>query len=224
MNALQLVNEVLMNLDAEEALSLDSAQGITKRALSWVNTAIAHIFNQSTSWSFREGRGTLSTVQGQEAYTFASTVDVDSIKFINYADTGQPLRYLDYEEWFKRYHLFGYAPSDLNLQERPGCYTLIEQQLLLWPIPDQAYNLEFGYQKNPEILGADTDTTAVPDKWHPLIVQGALYFGKLFLGDPDATAQAVILNKGIKDMLSQNRRYGGRTPGLRPDGLPISEV
>ena len=131
MNALQLVNTVLTNLDSEEVSTLSGASGIASRALSWVNTAIAHIYNQSTQWSFREAQGSLDVTPGQGSYTFPSDVDMDSIKYVIYTGTAMPLQYMDYESWFRRGVMFPLSAT--NGIQQPACYTFIGQNILLWP-------------------------------------------------------------------------------------------
>lgn len=207
MNYLELVNEVLSELDAPGVTTLVGASGITKRAMGWINQVIFDIYSRSNDWSFREASTTLSTIAATAAYNLPSTVDTDSIKSLTRQNGQTPLQYIDYETWEELA-----AHSGI-----PNAFTLFQNQLFLYPIPDSAYTLTYRYQRNPVRLVNDTDTPAIFDKWHYVIVHGAAYKAKLFLNDEDQQDQRVIYEQGVKKMLNHNRDMLGRVTGMNPE-------
>jgi hypothetical protein len=207
MNYLELVNEVLQELDAQPVATLVGATGLVRRAMTWVNRTMVDIASRSNDWSFREAETTLNMTPNVAMVALPNTVDADTIKTVADAATGVPLASVDYEFW-----------ETLSLASGPPLvYSLFSQQLLLYPTPTQAGSLVLRYQLNPVKLVNNTDLPLIPEKWHHVIVSGAVFYGKLFLSDPDYKDQFILYEQQIKSMLSHNRDGLGRHPGMMPE-------
>ena len=78
-----------------------------------------------------------------------------------------------------------------------------DNNYLLYPLPDKQYTLAFDYFTFPDDLAAHGDTTTIPDRFLPVIVDGATAFVYQYRGE----MQQYQLNfdrfeDGIKNMQS----------------------
>tara|TARA_Y100000004_G_C8901864_1_gene406761 strand:+ start:104 stop:1030 length:927 start_codon:yes stop_codon:yes gene_type:complete len=78
-----------------------------------------------------------------------------------------------------------------------------DNNFLLFPYPDKAYELKFEFFKIPTTLSAATDVPAIPEQFQQVIVDGATAYGYQYRGE----AQQYQLNfarfeEGIKHMQS----------------------
>ena len=76
-----------------------------------------------------------------------------------------------------------------------------DNNYLLYPFPDKSYSIKFDYYTFPTELTAHGDTTSIPDRFSPVIVDGATAFVYQYRGE----AQQYQLNmtrfeQGIKNM------------------------
>ena len=97
-----------------------------------------------------------------------------------------------------------------------------DNNYLLFPYPDKAYNLVFDYYTFPSDLSAHGDITTVPDRFAPVVVDGATAFVYQYRGE----LQQYQLNferfeQGIKNMQSlliNKYEYLRSTVVARPRG------
>ena len=76
-----------------------------------------------------------------------------------------------------------------------------DNNYLLYPFPDKSYSIKFDYYTFPAELTAHGDTTSIPDRFSPVIIDGATAFVYQFRGE----TQQYQLNmqrfeQGIKNM------------------------
>jgi len=76
-----------------------------------------------------------------------------------------------------------------------------DNNYLLYPFPDKSYSIKFDYYTFPAELTAHGDTTSIPDRFSPVIIDGATAFVYQYRGE----AQQYQLNmtrfeQGIKNM------------------------
>jgi len=78
-----------------------------------------------------------------------------------------------------------------------------DNNYLLYPYPDKQYTLAFDYYTFPSDLSAHGDTTTIPDRFAPVIVDGATAFAYQYRGE---TGQYQLnfqrFEQGIKNMQS----------------------
>jgi hypothetical protein len=212
MNYLELVNETLSELDTPTIATLTGATGLPRRVMRWVNRIIFDIFNRSNDWSFREGDGFLNTVAGVDTYDLPfEWVDPDSLKSVILQATNIPLHFMDYED------------LDRSRSGMPLCYSVFKNQLILSPKPNGVFTIKYTYQVKPKNLVLDTDQPYIPEKWHYVIVDGAVYRAKLFLNDEDFRDQQALYEQGIKLMQAHNRDQLGRETGMEMEAGWIDE-
>jgi hypothetical protein len=72
----------------------------------------------------------------------------------------------------------------------------------LWPFPNKAYTLSFDYFTSPSSdLSAHGDTTAIPDKFGHVIVDGAVSYTYLYRSEvPLYERSFALFREGIKNM------------------------
>jgi hypothetical protein len=55
--------------------------------------------------------------------------------------------------------------------------------ILLYPFPNKAYTIKFDYYTYPTDLSAYGDTTSIPDRFAPVIIDGATAFVYQYRGE-----------------------------------------
>jgi len=71
------------------------------------------------------------------------------------------------------------------------------------PTPDATYALEVHYRKIPAAMTSDSATTEIGDEWDDVIVQMAVYYGKLWTSDYEgAKVVAADVNDRIASLVS----------------------
>ena len=72
----------------------------------------------------------------------------------------------------------------------------------LWPFPNKAYTLSFDYFTHPSTdLSAHSDTTAIPDRFGHVIVDGAIAYAYLYRSEvPLYERSFALFQEGIKNM------------------------
>lgn len=112
--------------------------------------AIRHY--ESQRFNFNETATTLATSAGQTFVSFPSNlIALDYIQ-ITEASSDIELIYRDYD-WIKRANVS-------RTQSVPTHYTIYQNRIELFPIPDSAYSIPVSYIKRLSQLSADSDTNA----------------------------------------------------------------
>ena len=78
-----------------------------------------------------------------------------------------------------------------------------DNNYLLYPYPDKQYTLEFDYYTFPSDLSAHGDTTSIPDRFRPVIVDGATSYVYMYRGEQNHyQLNFERFEQGIKNMQS----------------------
>jgi len=78
-----------------------------------------------------------------------------------------------------------------------------DNNYLLYPYPDKAYTLVFDYYTFPADLSAQGDTTSIPERFAPVVVDGATSFVYQYRGETDQyQLNFQRFEQGIKNMQS----------------------
>ena len=97
-----------------------------------------------------------------------------------------------------------------------------DNNYLLHPYPDKAYTLNFDYFTFPSDLSAHGDTTTIPDRFAPVIVDGATAYVYQYRGELNQyQLNFERFEQGIKNMQSlliNKFEYVRSTIVLRPRG------
>jgi hypothetical protein len=60
-------------------------------------------------------------------------------------------------------------------EDHPRYYAMASDGFVLWPTPDDSYDLTIRYYGNITPLSADADVSAINPDWHDVMVSFALY-------------------------------------------------
>lgn len=129
-------------------------------------------------WPFLEANDntTFSTVVGQNIIDISAlggstpwrNIDAVRVQSDGTANSGQDMDYLQPQDMRSRETDYSDYPG------KPRNWTIIDQKLHLWPIPDMVYTLSIDYIIEPPDLVNPTDTPILPIPYHDVLVFGAL--------------------------------------------------
>lgn len=174
--------------DLKNRTDTASSDGLsTARQNTFLNAAYLHL-THPTIFRHREMQHTftLALVNGTQAYTFSPTagVNITGIRWVSQVEaaTDDPtarrtkLRPKD-EQWFQERSLSsGGAPRD---------YAVRANQILLSPVPganEAGQVLVVGSWREPAVLAADGDVTALSTLWDEILLLAARWRAELHLG------------------------------------------
>ena len=179
MNYLELCQAVAREMGVSEPASTSGQTGDARRIVEWVKNAWLEIQASSAEWNFLWKRVQFETLSGTSQYT-PSLNDVNvwdknyftAFKTTEGEGTETPLVYMPHRE---------YKRADVGTHEsaRPSHIVMMPNgDILLHPTPDDAYTVQLAYWKHPVTLSANTDTPAIPEFLHGIIVDKAIeYYG-----------------------------------------------
>lgn len=177
----------------------------------WINTARGQVAGDGQCIRFI---GTVPTIVGQRAYTFASLSFTNiaiggalSVRRINYAvGSGQKIVYLREWEWFDYYYLnnpvpVNGAPSHAAQHQQGGAGpgvgggagTAATGSFYLDPPPDAVYTLSCDCNCWPISLVDDTTIEAIPYSWTDAVPFLAAYYALMSSQTTEREAQAARL-------------------------------
>ena len=96
----------------------------------------------------------------------------------------------------------------------------LDNNYILYPFPDKAYTLKFDYFTFPTTMSAHGDTTTIPDRFAPVIIDGATSYVYQYRGEIEQyQLNFARFEQGIKNMqtlLVNKYEYVRSTVVLRP--------
>lgn len=169
------------------------------RIKNWVLDAYRELQTRMRDWGFMQREFSFITTPGIGTYT-AATLSTPLPSFANWKTDSlrcytqslgfpdeQVLPFRDYME-FRDLYLFG---ANRTLQQRPVLFTVDpNKNLLLGPLPDQAYVVNGLYYLASQTMVADSDEpTVIPEEFQDVIVYGAMMKYGYYEAAPEALAR-----------------------------------
>jgi len=204
-NYLGLVNDVLGRINETPLTSstLASASGIYSVVKEGVNNSIRSINQQTFNWPFNyiEEEDTLSV--GSMRYPYPSnskTVDFNTFRIKRsslFGNTTAYLKQMDYEEYLSRYIDDEYNSDNTSIRSIPrSIIRSPNQEFIVHPSPDQAYDLVYEHYILPVDLILYTDTPSLPQAFRHIVTEGAMIPVFKFQSDYENAdrAQASFIN------------------------------
>lgn len=160
---------------AGEVLSAVQALGYgtdTKTAqLTMLNQVQRRILN-ARRWTFALSAVTKTATAGQETVTFdtlATTQRIDAVRLLGTAGVSEPfqLEYVDASTIRQMLH-------DERATGTPKYWSRRGQAILLFPIPDAAYQLTIDTVANPTNAGTEADPVIIPDSHIDILIYGVI--------------------------------------------------
>ena len=180
----------LGGLQGTGPISVTTVQGTEEAIVQMVIESYTEIQNRRRDWEWMERSHSFFTGVGQEEYTYQnifgtatpdhSEYHKQSVRITDNEGTVRYLKYIDRDVLEARY-------LNNTDQKLPTEYTIdpSTQGLILRPIPDDVYTVDFRYQRTPEILSLDTDIPSLPAQFHDVIIYKALMKLAVYLGIPE---------------------------------------
>lgn len=162
-------------------------------------------FYEVRNWSFNSERSFVITSDGQANYAMPSDFVKPVFAKIKRGGT-----------WFtvdqKQWAYIEEIKYDDTTTSLPRYYALYDDQVWLYPIPDQSMTLDMAYVKKLPALAADGDESAWIDIAGDLIrARAEVYVNERHIRGQEAILAAQVLRAAERDELdSLERRYGGR--------------
>ena len=175
----------------------------TEHIKNGILRAIRHY--ERRPWWFNQKVATFSTVAGQEYYGASDLSDIPNIVRIESAlitNTGykSALKDMDYQsiDW-------GQTGTDTGV---PWYYTVFQNKIRLYPIPDAAYTVTLSYIYKLTELSLDADTNSWTTECEELIRQSAKKRIALDIMQADDLAGrfSILENQALDELLAENRR------------------
>lgn len=182
--------------------------GEYKMLIGWLDDAYERIQSEHVNWEFLWAAYTFDVSSGTASYTptAASITDhgswiVDDVRCYltatGYSDE-QEIYYVRWDD-FKRTYLFGSQREETG---RPIHFTVKpDDSMVFYPIPDDTYTIVGERYKAPVEFSADADEPVFPDKFHNILVWGALFFYGANYVEPDRYTHGENQYKKMKALM-----------------------
>jgi len=125
--------------------------------------------------------GTIQTVAGQESYAFpAGMLTVQQVRYVN----NLPMLIVPWDEYerTKSDFLLEYVP----INSSPYTCSIYQRKIWFFPQPDSSYAISVRGLKTLTELALNTDVPDLPDEFHRVIREFALYYEMKYENNPQA--------------------------------------
>jgi len=228
---LGLVNDVNGRVNEVPLTSSNfaSAEGYYSMAKEAVNSSIRYINQDKFTWPFNYVQQEDVLTAGVVRYPIpnnAKHVDYNTFRVkrsSTFGTTTQKLSQMDYEEFLDKYADAEYNTSNTSIRDIPKFIIRGPgNEYLVYPSPDQAYELVYEYYLLPVDLNLYTDVPTIPQAFRHIIIDGAMFYIYSFRGDiENADRSFNRFDMGLKDMRSI---YINRFEYLRDTRVPQRSV
>jgi len=202
MNFLQLVNRArqecgVQGSDLSTLSSLTSVE--SKRFYNWIQQAWSDLQSLREDWIFLRKNLQFTTVANQWEYDPALTplslsdfanFKVDSFRCSTVGSALADEYRLGFEPWDSFRNLYQFGAMRTNYSRPVQVSVTPEKHLALGMTPDQPYVITGEYFSSPVVLSADTDTPAIPTRFHMLLVYDAMSAYAAFESAPEVDTRA----------------------------------
>lgn len=179
MNFLQLCQRTRQEcgISGSGPITTVSQVGEMRRVVDWVNTAWLDIQLRPETWQWMRKGFTFGCVVGQHTYTpvqagisdFATWNTRHVRVYSGTTENEYSLTYMAYED-FREVYMRGVIASG-----KPTFFTVTpDKKLRFYPTPNDTYTIYGDYYRTPTELSADSDEPDMPERFHMLVVYGAM--------------------------------------------------
>ena len=209
MTYLELVNDLgrRVNETALTSTNFASATGYYGTAKDAINSSIRMLNQESFQWPFNYVETLDTLTAGTLRYSYpavAKTIDFNTFRVKRNDTFGNEtitLQRMDYEEYLAK-HVDDEYNTSTGIRNIPRYIIQAPgSQYIVWPSPDEAYELVYEYYSLPIDLVAHDDAPTTPDAYRHILVDGAMYHIEIFRNDNESAQMALgKFNRGIKAM------------------------
>lgn len=211
-NYLGLVNDVALRLNEQPLTSSNfaTAGGVHAAFREAVNSSIRHVNQAHYFWPFNHNLETEILTAGVSRYSLpenAKYVDFDSFRVRRDTDLnvgqGKRIRDISYIEYLNNYVDQEYETDATRGGVPRFVVRTPDQQFIIVPQPNEAYEVEYEYYMVPVDLLTYDDIPTVPEQFRHVIVDGAMYYAYMFRDNIEmANLSQSKFENGIKQMRS----------------------
>lgn len=209
-NYLGLVNDVCGRVNEVQLSSSNfaSATGFYNTAKEAINSSIRFINQDTFNWPFNwvEQKDTLTSGVLRYQYpTNAKLLDFNTFRIkrnSTFNNETQSLKTIDYEQYLSNFVDDEYNTSDTSIRDLPRLVARAPgNEYIIYPAPDNAYELIYEYYILPVDLILYTDVPTVPEAFRHVIVDGAMYYVYFFRGDTETADRLFVkFEEGLDNM------------------------
>lgn len=209
---LALVNDISRRVNETELTSSNfpTATGYYNTAKDAINSSIRLLNQEAFQWPFNYVEQEDTLTAGDLRYDYPSNVkDVDFNTFrikrnSTFGNDTVLLKPMDYEEYLAKHVDDEYNTTDTGIRTVPTRIIRAPgSQYIVYPSPDQAYELVYETYALPVDLILFSDVPDVPEAYRHILVDGAMYYVHLFRNDNEAARMSLDkFKEGIKNMRS----------------------
>lgn len=203
------VNEVPLTDD-----NFADARGFYSTAKEAINSSLTQINQDTFQWPFNYILSEQTLVPGVNRYPY--TYDTKWVDFNTFRlkenDTfnneTKLLRQVDYEEYLKHGVNHEYSTDEGKRSIPRYVARTPAQEFVVYPTPDEAYELVYEYYSTNVELILSTDVPTVPPQFRHIIIDGAMYYVYQFRNDlENSQFMYSKFQEGLKNMrkIYQNR-------------------
>lgn len=202
----------------------DPQQDIEILAKEYTKEVILQVYDVYKEWDFGLTKTTYSWPAGTVEKLFTdiddsiTDIDMNSIRAIFLSSTYNykqltPKYYDDYKAAYGRGEIL------TSKTGTPQYFSVFDKKLIIWPSASDTITIH--YQPSPLLPALAADTiTAVPAKYHDIIIDGVTARLAEQIGDDDFPLKQQIFQTRFNQMQDSNKRIGKRK-GIRPARMYI---
>jgi len=207
---LGLVNDAARRLN-ETALTssnFSTAKGFYPTLKEAVNSSIRHINQAHFFWPYNHNKEEIDLEAGVSRYAL-----VENAKYVDFGSfrvkrnttlnvgQGRRLPQLTYAEYLDTYLDQEYETDSTVGGVPRNIVRTPDEEFIIVPMPDKAYEIEYEYYMEPVDLENATDVPTIPERFRHVIVDGIMYYAYMFRDNIEmANLSQSKFENGIKNM------------------------
>ena len=166
----------------------------------------------------KEATSTVSTVVGTRRY--AMPAPFEALRFIALEDENG--KHFHLERWVRQHYETQYV-NDTDTRGQPTNYFREADDFILYPTPDAVFALTVGFWSIFDDLSDSNTTPELPQVWHEIILDGAIWRGWKRLGNYGKmreirAGQVALINSTTP--VEVKEEFDSRMAGIElPEGL-----
>ena len=206
---LGLSNEVCRRLNETELTTSNfaSATGFYAQIKDSVNASIRDVNQKHFNWPFNHNTDDIVLTAGEMRYPLpenAKYMDFDTVRLVRSSTlgvSGLRLKQMSYDEYIDRFIDQEYETDTDNGQAPEYIVRSQDGDLIVAPMPDKAYTIEYEFFMFPADLDAHDDVSSIPFRFKHVIVDGAMYHAYMFRDNLESASLALRkFEDGLKQM------------------------
>ena len=209
-NYLSLCNEVCRRLNETELTSsnFSTATGFYSQIKDSINASVRDINQKHYNWPYNHNTDDITLTAGETRYPLpenAKHTDFDTVRLQRNSTLGvgqgRHLSQLSYSEYVNRY-IDQEFETDTDVGSAPEHIVRSQDgDIIVVPMPDKAYTIEYEYFMFPADLGNHDDVPTIPFRFKHVIVDGAMYHAYMFRDNLESASLALgKFDEGVKHM------------------------